>query len=296
MSESDSSSSSLPSEAYVKSKPKTSIRSKTKKISSAKPTPEDDPTWAYQPPEGIALVENTEIHDEWDWDTFKKDPELELWVIRVPNGVKPKHLENMTISLPDSSSNHRNTKVGVLNRKQESYDVWDVCSSSTSGSDDIGGVELGRLDEESTAGGGEEMRGLSCLLPRKKKHGELYIAPRPITRHLLISAQIPKPSSSEDYLMPTQNLPRFSYPQELLKHRFVAFGSTKVAVDHDDETGSVHGNGAGDDGDVEMEDVHLKSEKAKKSTEKKLLKQTKKRKTAEGAVMPSPKKQKKSKK
>ncbi|KAJ3869866.1 hypothetical protein EV359DRAFT_24552, partial [Lentinula novae-zelandiae] len=212
---SDSSSSSLPSEVYVKSKPKTSIRSKTKKISLAKPTPEDDPTWAYQPPEGMTLVENTEIHDEWDWDTFKKDPELELWVIRVPNGVKPKHLENMTISLPDSSSNHRNTKVGVLNRKQESYDVWDV----------------GRLDEESTAGGGEEMRGLSCLLPRKKKHGELYIAPRPIARHLLISAQIPKPSSSEDYLMPTQNLPRFSYPQELLKHRFVAFGSTKVAVD-----------------------------------------------------------------
>lgn len=35
----------------------------------------------------MALVENTEIHDEWDWDTFKKDPELELWVIRVPNGV-----------------------------------------------------------------------------------------------------------------------------------------------------------------------------------------------------------------
>ncbi|GAW03142.1 glycoside hydrolase [Lentinula edodes] len=170
----------------------------------------------------MALVENAETHDEWDWDTFKKDPELELWVIRVPNGVKPKHLENMTISLP------------------ESYDVWNVCSSSTSGNGDIGGVEVGRLDEEGTAGGGEEMRGLSCLLPRKKKHGELYIAPTPITRHLLISAQIPKPSSSEDYSMPTQNLPRFSYPQELLKHRFVAFGSTKVAVDHDDEAGSAH--------------------------------------------------------
>ncbi|KAH7880075.1 uncharacterized protein C8R40DRAFT_1166275 [Lentinula edodes] len=294
MSESDSSSSSLLSNVYVKPKPK-SIRSKPKKISSTKPTPEDDPTWAYQPPEGMALVENAETHDEWDWDTFKKDPELELWVIRVPNGVKPKHLENMTISLPGSSSN-QNTKVGVLNRKQESYDVWNVCSSSTSGNGDIGGVEVGRLDEEGTAGGGEEMRGLSCLLPRKKKHGELYIAPTPITRHLLISAQIPKPSSSEDYSMPTQNLPRFSYPQELLKHRFVAFGSTKVAVDYDDEAGSAHGNGGGDDGDVEMEDVLPKSVKAKKSTEKKLSKQTKKRKTAEEAVMPSPKKQKKSKK
>ncbi|KAJ3877598.1 hypothetical protein F5051DRAFT_353430 [Lentinula edodes] len=294
MSESDSSSSSLPSNVYVKPKPKGN-RSKPEKISSAKPTPEDDPTWAYQPPEGMALIENAENHNEWDWDTFKKDPELELWVIRVPNGVKPKHLENMTISLPDSSSNHRNTKVGVLNRKQESYDVWDVCSSSTSGSDDIGGVEVGRLDEEGAAGGGEEMRGLSCLLPRKKKHGELYIAPRPITRRLLVSAQIPKPSSSEDYSMPTQNLPRFSYPQELLKHRFVAFGSTKEAENHD-EAGSAHGNGGGDDGDVEMEDLLPKSEKAKKSTEKKLSKHTKKRKTAEEAVMPSPKKQKKSKK
>ncbi|KAJ4475559.1 hypothetical protein J3R30DRAFT_3294445 [Lentinula aciculospora] len=298
MSDSDSSSSSLPSNILVKSKMKNDAKNKTKSRSTAKPDPQDDPTWPYQPPEGMALLENTEVDEEWDYDTFKKDSELELWLIRVPNGVKPKHLENLSFDLPGSSSHHQNTKVGVLNRKQESYDVWNLGSSSLSGGSDIGGVEVGRMDDETTAGGGEEIRGLTCLLPRKKKRGELYIAPRPITRHLIISAQHPKPSSSEqspETSIPTQNPPRFSYPKELLKHRFVAFGSNKTIVNDANDA-----HGVGGDGDVEMRDAPTKSDKQsrksdKKSTEResKQSKETKKRKTADETVMPTPKKQKK---
>ncbi|KAJ3788267.1 hypothetical protein GGU11DRAFT_708705 [Lentinula aff. detonsa] len=294
MSESDSSSSSLQPTITEKSKSKTSTKNKSKTNSAANPTSEDDPTWAYQPPEGMSILEDAEVDEGWDWDTLEKDPELQLWVIRVPSGVKPKHLQNLAIDLSGPSSN-RYTKVGALNRKQESYDIWNLGSSSTSDGNFIGGVEVGRTDVEAVAGGGEEIRGLTCLLPRKKKRGQLFIAPRPIARHLIISAQPIIPSSSDistETATLTQNPPRFSYPQELLKHRFVAFGSTKNTNAEDAHYGD------GDD-DIQMEDVHMKSDKlTQKTTEKvsKQSKESKKRKKAEDAAMPTPKKQKKSKK
>lgn len=67
--------------------------------------------------------------------------------------MKPKFLENVKIDVPSLS---RSAKVGVLNRKHISYDIWSIG------------------DDEEQPIGGEEIRGLSCLLPRKKKGGKLY--------------------------------------------------------------------------------------------------------------------------
>lgn len=55
------------------------------------------------------------------------------------------------------SSLSENATVGTLNRKHVSYDIWSL-------GDNTG--------EQSV--GGEEIRGISCLLPRKKKNGKLY--------------------------------------------------------------------------------------------------------------------------
>ncbi|KIK64300.1 hypothetical protein GYMLUDRAFT_410975 [Collybiopsis luxurians FD-317 M1] len=343
MSDSDSDSS-LPSKitrsptSITKSKPSSKSKGKEKTKAAAdatKKSSEEDPAWAFQPPEGMSVIEDVEDNgEEWDWDAFRKNDELELWLIRVPNGIKPKHLENLSIDLPEPSSSKKpsksrsaNSKVGVLNRKTENYDVWDVDlnrSSSSSSDGIVGGIEVGRIDDSGIYA--EEMKGLSCILPRKKKRGELFIAPRPIKRHLVVTAQPPKPSvsspdgespetSSEVPSIPTQNPPRFSYPKEMLKHRFVAFGSTKEAAtsasDNDGEDGS-----RGDQMDVDTEppvklepqpvkEKAKEKEKKEKSKEKKDKekstkepKESKKRKTAEegGVGLPSPKKQKKAKK
>lgn len=84
--------------------------------------------------------------------------------------VKPKHLENFTIDLPNSSSTS-NQKIGVLNRKHENYDVWNlgVGSSSSSSNEVVGGIEVQSERVEAAASiGGEEMKGITCLLPRRK--------------------------------------------------------------------------------------------------------------------------------
>ena len=67
--------------------------------------------------------------------------------------LKPKHLENVQLELPSSS---KTTRIGAIDRKSTAYDVW----------------ALG--DDEADAVGGDELRVVSCLLPRRKKGGKLY--------------------------------------------------------------------------------------------------------------------------
>ena len=67
--------------------------------------------------------------------------------------VKPKHLENVQLHMPISP---HSTLVGTLKRKYMTFDIWSV----------------GEGDDRPV--GGEELKGLSCLLPRKKEKGKLY--------------------------------------------------------------------------------------------------------------------------
>ncbi|KAF5374578.1 hypothetical protein D9757_010162 [Collybiopsis confluens] len=335
MSDVDSDSSELPSEIPTRtiarglsSKTKTSSSKQKSKFKEKAKGEERDPTWAFRPPEGMSIVQDVENEDndnEWDWDAFNQNEELELWLIRVPNGIKPKHLENLSIDLPPSKSRPKSSKVGVLNRKTEDYDVWtvnlhnsNVASSSSSADRIIGGVEVsGDAGDNAGAGviGGEEMKGLTCLLPRRKKkkksgEAEFFIAPRPITRHLVLTAQPPKPSLSSSpspdkdssISIPTQNPPRFSYPKEMLKHRFVAFGSTEAAAgggaDGVKEGPEIRRNEGDGDGDKQM-DVDPPASPVKKEKEKSTKESRKRKTTAVGegdAPLPKAKKQKKVKK
>jgi hypothetical protein len=203
--------------------------------------------------------------------------------------VKPKYLENVKIDAPSSSLSGT---VGVLHRKHRSYDVWSVGNN------------------EGQPVGGEEVRGFTCLLPRKKKNGKLYkgtlhlgpsvaflifatiflrIAPKPIARHLVLSAQdvIPTPDPSvpvaADSARTHQNPPRQSYPEEALKYRFMPYGSL---VANDDAT-SAH------EMDIDMEvDGEKGIERGDETPGKKLKDSKGKKRKVEGDT---PKKSKKAK-
>ncbi|KAK0458612.1 uncharacterized protein EV420DRAFT_1224310, partial [Desarmillaria tabescens] len=162
-----------------------------------------DPNWAYQPPEGVVLQENADS-GEFDWDSLNDDEELELWLIRVPENMKIKYLENVTIEMPQGSSS---ANIGKISRKSHSYDVWNV------------GNDGGPF-------GGDEVGDLECLLPRKSKKDDMYLAPRSIARRLVISETAVVPTTAENQAdEPYINPPRPSYPKELLKHSFKPYGS-----------------------------------------------------------------------
>jgi hypothetical protein len=156
------------------------IKDKGKKKPNSKFVPErsknegSNPHWAYEPPSDAVLVDHNIDASEFDWDAIRDDDDTELWLVRIPDGVsvpryfsfsrsndqpflfvqvKPKYLEGVDIECPSSGKSER---VGTLVRKYATYDIWSI------GEDDDQPI------------GGEEIKGLSPLLPRKRKSGKLF--------------------------------------------------------------------------------------------------------------------------
>ncbi|KDQ34109.1 hypothetical protein PLEOSDRAFT_1110847 [Pleurotus ostreatus PC15] len=170
---------------------------------------------AYQPPpNAIQLNHESVDYGEFDWDAVESNGNCELWLLRIPDSIKPKYLENLSIELPQTTKH--STKVGVLERKLANYDIW--------------AIGEGEDADANSPVVGEEIRNLSCLLPRKSKEGKLFSAPKPIARRLVFSAQPATPTSNTPSApILFQNPPRHSYPKESLKHRFMPFGSQVIS-------------------------------------------------------------------
>ncbi|KAJ7184533.1 hypothetical protein C8R46DRAFT_1172676 [Mycena filopes] len=181
-----------------------------------------DPHWAYVPPADSTRLEESADLGEFDWDALNGNDDLELWLVRIPEGVKPKYLETAQLELsgPAKRDSTKSAKMGMLQRKHVAYDIW----------------SLGDDAPDEVPIGGEEIKGLSCLLPRKTKKGRLYNAPTPIARTLVVSAQsvqpTPDPASAAgtDMRAPYKNPPRESHPKELLTHKFVPYGAVDASV------------------------------------------------------------------
>lgn len=84
---------------------------------------------------------------------MNNDPNLEIWAIRVPLHFKARHLNNMSFPLSQNVSTGGPIARISAGTKQTQYDIL-AASSST---------------------GAEEMKGMTCLLPRGKKGGQLFI-------------------------------------------------------------------------------------------------------------------------
>ncbi|KAK1225538.1 hypothetical protein PQX77_011519 [Marasmius sp. AFHP31] len=169
---------------------------------------EQDPNWAYAPPSTFKLVKDVHDSEDWDWEAINENKGLELWLIRVPEGVQPKHLKDISIQLPSSSAS--SSKVGEISRKRGNYDIHEYRDDA---------INHSKL--------GEEIKNMTCVLPTRNKKGEMRLAPRPIARRLVVSAQevTATPPEETDPTLERQNPKRFSYPKDLLKHKFMPYGS-----------------------------------------------------------------------
>ncbi|KAF9784357.1 hypothetical protein BJ322DRAFT_981432, partial [Thelephora terrestris] len=172
---------------------------------------------AFEPPQGAVLIGGPDDEagaietGEFDWNFVQDDKNIELWLVRVPNSIKPKHLNDAVFNAPSSSSTHT---LGQIKRKHETYDLW---SLGDRGADDVDRDQIG----------GDEMNALSCLLPRKSKDGKLHLGPKPITRRLVLAASPPTPNVQSPAVL-YQNPPRHSYLVERFKHRYTPYGSSTL--------------------------------------------------------------------
>ncbi|KAG8927635.1 hypothetical protein FRC01_007142 [Tulasnella sp. 417] len=158
------------------------------------PPPHQRPSSKWKPPRGYAKVnvDSSEQGKIFDYDTIKNDPNLEIWVMRMPLTIKPKHLENLAIQMPANPSTSSAQSIGVIDRKDKHYDIHLLPSQSDAlpPSGDHSATETSGLGEAA------ELRSLSVLLPRSKSNSlvldhQLYTgppAPRPQPLDKLVHA------------------------------------------------------------------------------------------------------------
>ncbi|KAG8823791.1 hypothetical protein FRC19_003141 [Serendipita sp. 401] len=188
----------------LKKKKKKSKRSEEMHVAE-----ETEPTQStYVPPEGFKLLASGSDYGVFDWDTFERNPNLELWAIRMPSGLKPKYLNNMSFPLPSSTTSEGAELARITaGKRQTQYSISPVSSST----------------------GGEELKNVLCLLPKASRDGKLYPASRPISGHLIVSEVqptiLPEPGSLQVHRdieqLPLPSSKRYSYPEGLLKHKYV---------------------------------------------------------------------------
>ncbi|KIJ32440.1 hypothetical protein M422DRAFT_35841 [Sphaerobolus stellatus SS14] len=171
---------------------------------------------AFAPLSGMTALDLSQVDEEFDWDAVKNDENKEIWLIRVPVDLKPKHLTELEIPIPSTNESSSSSKLHVFDRKRAKYEVWTVPETTTKKAGD------GEEGKSQTASPGEELTRLSCLLPRKRKQGRLYQAPRPIARHIIITHAHASPIKDESSAPAPSS--RDSVPLNLLKHRFLPYG------------------------------------------------------------------------
>jgi len=173
--------------------------------------------------DGVLGLVNYDVEfGDFDYDAVKAEEGAELWLVRAPSSVKAKSLHGLDVS-------RRVGLVGDFCRKGSTYDVWALepapgsahASGSGSGSGS-GAVNQGELGGQAGPVSAEELGGLSVLLPRKRKGGKLYLAPKPVTRHLVVAARPAKPTKPD--VAAFENPKREAYPEEVLTHRFRPYG------------------------------------------------------------------------
>ncbi|KPV75998.1 uncharacterized protein RHOBADRAFT_53000 [Rhodotorula graminis WP1] len=165
--------------------------------SSASPEPEapkqparivDPSLRKYTPPSGFKPLKATVDKGALDWDDLRDDPDLELWAVRVPVGLKTKHLDGLTLTLPPPELGTPSQPVGHLSAKKAEYDAFlTVPTSSTK-------RKRGEAAPEEAEGAGARAGELAAavpLVPRKSHGNKLFQAPRPIARTLTLQRALP---------------------------------------------------------------------------------------------------------
>ncbi|KZV90804.1 hypothetical protein EXIGLDRAFT_770472 [Exidia glandulosa HHB12029] len=225
---------------------------------------------AYAPPPQFTLLNTIQTDADFDWDAVEKDDDLELWLIRVPEGFKSKQLESASLQAPTRKS----AQLGSIKRKSGST-VTHIVK---------------RAEEDD---GAEEMSNLRCLLPRKRKGGKMFRAPKPFAQHIVVT-RVPA-TPTPDAPVDLSASKRVSHPTSVYKHRFEPCGIKGVqAAAMDDSSQALRND---DDEMDEDEPVEPKKSKKDKKRDKdggdKEEKERKKRKAAADAS--TPKKSKKTK-
>ncbi|KAH8921388.1 hypothetical protein BT69DRAFT_334100 [Atractiella rhizophila] len=143
-----------------------------------------------------------------DWDNVEDDSDIELWAIRLPPKVKPKHLSNLELSVPLDPSSSSSSPIATF---KASKTDWNLVSSHQA----------------------HEMNQLVPLLP---KGDGLSIPSKKISRHLSVQRELPgfpnvEKEDEEPVRLFKPRPKRHVQPDALITHVWEPAGSNTKGVE-----------------------------------------------------------------
>ncbi|GAA5835097.1 hypothetical protein JCM3766R1_006867 [Sporobolomyces carnicolor] len=148
----------------------------------------DPSSTKYTPPDGYKPLKDSGAKSEIDWDAINADQDLQIWAVRVPAGLKSKHLDKMVIQLPPSSVPTPLQPVASFTASKSEYHAYlSTPSTSTKRKADQAAAD----EEQDEVLEKSEMESMLPLLPKKSAGNKLFQAPRPISKTLTIRRALP---------------------------------------------------------------------------------------------------------
>ncbi|KAG8765856.1 hypothetical protein FRC12_007246 [Ceratobasidium sp. 428] len=163
---------------------------------------------SYKPPGGFKQIKSTDeeaVESGFEWSNINNNPDLDIWAIRIPAGLKASDLAGLKIQLPQGGAGDI---TGKLKKDGANFTLQTVGGDSASGA-------------------GEEMQNMRCMVPKASEDGELYTTTKPL-KHLILVQQDPIPAPTAAPAQPAQPLRR-QQPTDRLKHSFAPIGASPLS-------------------------------------------------------------------
>ncbi|CAO3636135.1 unnamed protein product [Cunninghamella blakesleeana] len=110
----------------------------------------------------------------YDAEGLEDSDDKEIWLIRVPRQIKSDNLKSLTFKYPKTEG--KSLAELKLNENKDKYTLYKVPEGKTLESD----VGIS----------GQEMLGLTCLLPSKDNSGKLVFAPKKFSNYLILDEEV----------------------------------------------------------------------------------------------------------
>ncbi|KAI8328150.1 DNA-directed RNA polymerase I, subunit RPA34.5 [Chlamydoabsidia padenii] len=189
----------------------------------------------------------------FDYEAIEQDDDKELWLIRVPEEISEQNLTSMQIKMSKTAGK-------PLSRLQldekDMYSLYRVPQDKSLDSD--------------VAISGQEMLGLSCMVPSRNQKGKLVFAPKEISNYFILDEEVTVPDGTAlAESIRDKPVVKRQHP-EGLQMRFKPYGfDTCEPTDLDQLTKKVKKDDDDSHTDKKRKKVKTDEDKKKKKKEKK---------------------------
>ncbi|CEG84753.1 hypothetical protein RMATCC62417_18511 [Rhizopus microsporus] len=123
-----------------------------------------------------------------------QDDDKELWLIRIPDNISEKDLEQLKLKVPTATTT---SKLAKLEKDNNKYGLYKVPTDSFSSSSSSSSNSIDNDKAQNDVGiSGQEMLSFDCLVPSREDNGKFVKVDKPFEHCLILDEVVDIPDST----------------------------------------------------------------------------------------------------